>query len=124
MDKDRIKYISIGILALAFLSTLLFGSSSLRNARRLAKQLEDQVDSLSLISDEYVTLQKQYEDLSLEFQKTRTGMVQIRENLLTITQQNLQSTTVIRSRLNGILTQYDSLHFTEIDTTGVGGLIF
>lgn len=124
MDKDRIKYISIGILALAFLSTLLFGSSSLRNARKLAKQLEDQVDSLSLISDEYVTLQKQYEDLSLEFQKTRTGMVQICENLLTITQQNLQSTTVIRSRLNGILTQYDSLHFAEIDTTGVGGLIF
>ena len=125
MKIKQIRNILIAILSIALLFVLFQSSRSLKEAKRLAEQLEVQVDSLTNISNEYQDLRREYDHIVKDLEQTQNSAEKMKEKLASITQQNILRVASIRNELKELIDQYDSMKMVvEVDTVELDSLKF
>ncbi len=112
-------------LALALGLNVLFGRTSLKDAKKLAKDLELRIDTLQAVEVEYQELEKKYVDLYAEFSATRTQISQFKEKLAKISEEQNAGIGRIRSELNSMIEAYDTIDISiPPDTLNLDSLRF
>lgn len=112
-------------LALTLGINIIFGRSSLREAKKLTKELELRIDTLQAVEDEYIALEKKYLDLYKEFSATRTQISDFKKKLSDISKEQNASVRVIRNELNDLVLAYDTIDTTiPPDTVNLDSLRF
>ncbi|MEP1035562.1 hypothetical protein [Ekhidna sp.] len=112
-------------LALALGLNILFGRTSLKEARKITKDLELRIDTLQAVENEYKELEKKYVDLYGEFSTTRTQISQFKEKLAKISNAQNASLSKIRSELGNLVNAYDTIDVSiPPDTVNIDSLRF
>lgn len=115
-----------GVVIVAVLATFFYlNGRSLRRAKALTQQLEQQVDSLQLIANDYEGLQKKYENLYAELGTTRELADELRNKVQAITDQQASSISGVKRELTEIINDFDTLEFdVPLDTISIDSLRF
>ncbi len=112
-------------LALTLGLNILFGRTSLREAKKLTRELELRIDTLQAVESEYEALEKKYVNLYEEFSTTRTQIAQFKEKLSTISKAQNASLSKIRNELSGLVAAYDTVDVSiPPDTVNLDSLRF
>lgn len=112
-------------LALALGLNILFGRSSLREAKKLTKELELRIDTLESVEVEYKALEKRYVDLYDQFSETRMQISEFKDKLAKISEEQTSSVSNIKNELNTLIETYDSIEVSiPLDTTNLDSLKF
>ncbi|WP_436517907.1 hypothetical protein [Ekhidna sp. To15] len=112
-------------LALTFGLNILFGRTSLREAKKLTQELELRIDTLQAVESEYIELEKKYVNLYAEFSNTRTQISEFKEKLATISKAQNNSLSNIRNELGQLVAAYDTIDVSiPPDTVNLDGLRF
>lgn len=112
-------------LALSLGLNILFGRTSLREAKELTKELEMRIDTLQVVESEYAELEKKYVNLYSEFSITRTQIAQFKTKLSEISKAQNTSLSNIRNELGRLIEAYDTLEMTiPSDTVNLDSLRF
>ncbi|MEO9869088.1 hypothetical protein [Ekhidna sp.] len=112
-------------LALTLGLNIIFGRSSLKEAKRITKELELRIDTLQAVEDEYSVLQKRYVDLYDEFATSREQIDQFRQKISEISTEQNASVGRIRNELKELILKYDTLEIAiPLDTVSLDSLRF
>lgn len=97
----------------------------MKDAKKLAKDLELRIDTLQAVEFEYQELEKKYVDLYKEFSTTRTQISQFKEKLAKISEEQNAGIGRIRSELNSMIEAYDTIDISiPPDTLNLDSLRF
>lgn len=112
-------------LALALGLNILFGRTSLKEAKKLTRDLELRIDTLQAVEEEYQVLEKKYVDLYEEFSATRIQISQFKEKLAEINKAQNASLSKIRRELGDLVEAYDTIDVSiPPDTVNLDSLRF
>lgn len=112
-------------LALSLGLNIIFGRTSLREAKKITKELELRIDTLETVEDEYIVLQEKYVDLYEQFSTTRTQISDFKKKLSEISKANNASVNKIRNELKGLILEYDTVDLSiPPDTVNLDSLRF
>lgn len=112
-------------LALTLGLNILFGRSSLREAKKLTKELELRIDTLEAVEVEYKMLEKRYVDLYDQFSETRMQISEFKDKLAKISEEQTRSVSTIKNELNTLIETYDSIDVSiPLDTANLDSLKF
>lgn len=112
-------------LALALGLNILFGRTSLKEAKKITKELELRIDTLQTVENEYQELEKKYVDLYEEFSTTRSQISQFKEKLVEISKTQNASVSRIRNELSKLVQAYDTIDVSiPSDTLNLDSLRF
>jgi predicted nucleic acid-binding Zn-ribbon protein len=105
------------VLALSFGLSILFGRSSVREAKKITKELELRIDTLKAVENEYVVLEKKYIDLYAEFSTSRKQISDFKEKLTKLTKAQNASVSKIKNELNDLILKYDTIDVSVLPDT-------
>ena len=112
-------------LALALGLNILFGRTSLREAKKLTKELELRIDTLQAVEEEYIELEKKYVNLYTELSSSRTQLSDFKDKLAKISQAQNASLSNIRNELGKLVDAYDTIDVSiPPDTVNLDSLRF
>lgn len=107
MNPATIKIVMVSIVAV-FAGIFAFKSSrSLHEAKNLTTRLENEVDSLQLISNEYQELLKKYDLIYHQLDATKSHLDEVRGKINRLNTQHLQGLSEINAELDLIIENYD-----------------
>jgi predicted nucleic acid-binding Zn-ribbon protein len=105
------------VLALSLGLSILFGRSSVREAKKITKELELRIDTLKAVENEYVVLEKKYIDLYAEFSTSRKQISDFKEKLTKLTKAKNASVSKIKNELNDLILKYDTIAVSVLPDT-------
>ncbi len=121
----RWQMVVVVALALALGLNILFGRTSLKEAKRITKELELRIDTLQIVEEEYKKLEEKYIDLYNEFGKTRMQLSDFRDKLARISESQNASLRNIRNELGNLVEEYDTIDVSiPMDSVSLDSLRF
>jgi|GEM_PF-2873988 len=125
MTPSLIKTILLVVLAGGLTYSIISGRSSIKEAHTLTTELNAQVDSLKMISEEYTILQGKYDSLLGDLSKTKENVTKLREKIDLISKSQTNSVLKIKNELQYIIGEYDSPNLVvSSDSTNINELRF
>lgn len=123
----KIKWQTVLVIVLMLLLGLnvIFGRSSLKDAKKRTKELELRIDTLRAVENEYKELGEKYLKLYAELHTSRTQISDFKDRLVEISKTQNAGIYQIKNELNDLILKYDTMDImTSSDTVDINNLRF
>ena len=114
--KDRRTIILITVILVLIIYHAFSRSRSLKEIRNLTKQIEVNVDSLQVVNERYIELEKGYEEIYDQLSLTRESLEVFKQDLDSVLHSNINSVNKINTSITEIIEKQDSFEAVNIDT--------
>ncbi len=115
--KDRKTIILIVVISILVVYHVFSRNSSIKEIKRLTREIETNVDSLKVVHTRYDSLAKDYDKIYEQLKLTRNGLDEFKKNVDSLMHSNINSAKKINSALTTIIEKQDSFEAVNIDTT-------
>lgn len=115
--KDRKTIILIVVISVLVGYHVFSRNNSIKEIRKLTKEIEINVDSLQVVHSRYDSLAEDYNRIYEQLSVTKDGLSQFKKNVDSIMHSNINSANKINDALSKIIDKQDSFEAITIDTT-------
>ncbi|MTI22980.1 hypothetical protein E1176_18260 [Fulvivirga sp. RKSG066] len=127
MDYKKVTPLLLVLITGLLIYSVFFGQSSVKETKKLARELKQQVDTLSMLNEKYDRLQQKYLLLYNDLRNTRADIYSFKKKVEAVSKQQTSNVKNIKAELNRIIEQYDSLeqiHHDSLSFVAIDSLKF